>query len=72
MKWKFNSMKDIHFQAEGDWTDEVLPNGYTRGEYYIQGYSDSDIEYWGLNQSGAPSPEAAGRVFMLGLIIWRY
>ena len=47
---------------EGDCSEEVLPNGYTRGEYYDQGYSDYDIEFWNLNQTGAPSPNAAGWV----------
>ncbi len=49
---------------EEDRVEEVLPNGYTRGEYFQQGYSDFDIENWGLDQSGAPSPEAAGWVLM--------
>ena len=44
--------------------DEILPNGYTCGEYYQQGYSDVDIENWGLDQSGAPSPQTAGWVLM--------
>jgi len=43
-------------------SEEVLPNGHTRGEYYDQGYSDYDIEFWNLNQTGAPSPHAAGWV----------
>ena len=47
---------------EDDQASEVLPNGYKRREYYQQGYSDFDIEFWGLDQSGAPSPEAAGWV----------
>ena len=47
---------------EEDRAEEVHPNGYTRGEYYKQGYSDFDIEFWNLNQTGAPSPHAAGWV----------
>ena len=53
--FSFDSSKD-------DKTHEVLPNGHTRSEYYEQGYSDSDIENWGLDQTGAPSPHAAGWV----------
>ncbi len=34
----------------------VAPGGYN------QGYSDFDIEFWNLNQMGAPSPNAAGWV----------
>jgi len=45
-----------------DWdTDEseVLPNGYTRGQYHDSGASDEDIENWGLDRPGAPPPDAA-------------
>ncbi len=38
-------MEYVWFQAEEDWTGEVLPNDYIRGEYYIQGYSASDIDW---------------------------
>ena len=48
--------------TEEERAEEVLPNGYTRGEYYDQGYSDFYIEFWNLNQMGAPSPHAAGWV----------
>lgn len=47
-----------------DRSNEVLPNGYTRGEYYEQGFSDYDIEFWNLDQYGAPSPQAAGWILM--------
>ncbi len=40
--------------------DELLPNGHKRSDYYDLGYSDSDIEFWGLNQPGAPDPHVAG------------
>ncbi len=49
---------------EDDKTNEVLPNGHTRGEYYDQGYSDYDIEFCGLDLPGAPSPVAAGWILM--------
>ena len=42
--------------------ENSLPNGYTHKDYYDYGYSDFDIEYWGLDQPGAPSPPAAGFV----------
>lgn len=44
--------------------EEILPNGFSRGEYYKQGYSDFDIEVWGLDQLSAPSSEAAGWMLM--------
>jgi len=43
---------------EEDRAGEVLPNGYTRGKYYEQGYSDYDIEFWNhsnLHQLGKKS-----------------
>ena len=43
-----------------DRAEEILPNGYKRGEYYEQGFSDFDIDFWHLDQLGAPSPQAAG------------
>ena len=52
--------KNFLHSDEEDRSEEVLPNGHTRGEYYEQGYSDYDIEFWNLNQTGAPSPLAAG------------
>lgn len=44
--------------------DSCLPNGHTRQEYSDAGFSAVDIEYWGLNQPGAPDPLAAGFVSM--------
>jgi len=49
---------------EENHSEDVLPNGHKRSEYYEQGYSDLDINMWGLNLSGAPSPQAAGWVLM--------
>ena len=40
--------------------DKILPNGYTRQEYYDAGFSDSDIEFWGLDKPGALDPHVAG------------
>lgn len=47
-----------------DESNDILPNGRTRQEYYNAGFSDTDIEYWGLDQPGAPDPLAAGFVIM--------
>ena len=44
--------------------EDRLPNGRTRQEYYDAGISDSEIEFWGLDQPGAPGPQAAGFVIM--------
>ncbi len=44
--------------------EELLPNGRTRQEYYDAGISDQEIEFWGLDQPGAPGPQAAGFVIM--------
>jgi hypothetical protein len=50
------------------WSDETsddrLPNGYTRKDYYEYGYSDFDIEFLGMDQPGAPAP------FISGVVIW--
>ncbi len=43
-------------------SDERLPNGYTRKDYYDLGFTDFDIEYWGMDQPGAPGPSQAGWV----------
>ena len=43
-------------------SEERLPNGYTRKDYYDHGFTDFDIEYWGMDQPGAPEPFAAGWV----------
>ncbi len=40
--------------------DDLLPSGYRRSEYHDHGAIDDDVEYWGLDQPGAPAPEDAG------------
>ena len=47
---------------DDDTSEEQLPNGYTRKDYYDFGFTDFDIEYWGMDQPGAPEPFAAGWV----------
>ena len=42
--------------------NQVLPNGYRRKDYHSYGYSDGDIEYWGLDQPSAPEPLFSGWV----------
>ena len=42
--------------------NERLPNGYTRKDYFDHGFSDFDIEFWGMDQPGAPGPSMAGWV----------
>ena len=50
----------------GFWDDsssnERLPNGYKRKDYYKFGFTDFDIEHWGLDQAHAPEPSMAGWV----------
>ena len=41
-----------------------LPNGHIRQEYYEIGFSDMDIDFWGLDKQGAPSPQVASFVFL--------
>ena len=40
-------------------TPKSLANGHTREEYQRQGFTDYDIDCWGLDQPGAPPPDAA-------------
>ena len=47
-------------ECESDGSQEMFPNGHTREEYYDHGFTDHDIEFWGLDQPGAPGPHAAG------------
>ena len=42
--------------------DEILPNGYRRSDYYAYGWSDMEIECWGLDTPAAPDPWVAGFV----------
>jgi hypothetical protein len=57
-------MSNVYSQSF--WDDESsekrLSNGYTRKDYYEYGFSDFDIEFWGLDQSCAPDPFWAGWV----------
>ena len=40
-----------------DGNDELLLSGYRRSEYHKYGATDEDIDFWGLDQPGAPAPE---------------
>jgi hypothetical protein len=57
-----NRGSDVNFGFHDAHDQEILPSGYRRAEYHDLGISDSDIELWGLDQPGAPSPYAAGWV----------
>jgi hypothetical protein len=41
-----------------DERDEMFPSGHRRSEYHSYGYTDEDIALWGLDQPGAPPPDA--------------
>ena len=68
--------EEENYEDEEDYTDgedeeesddvssEELPNGFTKQDYYDAGFTDRDIECWGLDQPGAPGPFMAG--FMIG------
>jgi hypothetical protein len=43
---------------------QALPYGYRKRDYYRLGFTDSDIEIWGLDQEKAPEPSAAGWVIL--------
>jgi len=45
-------------------SSDLLPNGYSRHDYHQYGAIDSDVEFWGLDQPGAPPPHTAGWVAM--------
>jgi len=57
-------MSNEHFQGlrDDETSEERLPNGYTRKDYNDYGLTEFDIEYWGMDQSGAPEPSMAGWV----------
>ncbi len=57
-------MSNGYFQGlwDDDTSEERLPNGYTRKDYYDYGFTDFDIEYWGMDQLSAPEPSMAGWV----------
>jgi len=44
--------------------DDRLPSGYRRSDYYRYGITDDDIAFWGLDQPGAPPPDAVWRAVM--------
>ena len=41
-----------------------FPNCFSRQDYHHLGLTDIDIEFWGLDKPGAPSPQAAGFVIL--------
>lgn len=54
---------DNEFDEEDeDASLEELSNGFMRQDYYDVGFTDTDIELWGLDQPGAPNPDMAGFV----------
>ena len=53
-------MNRKHVFGTDNFGEDVLPNGYSRKDYYAKGFSDMDIEYRGLDQPGAPPPHVAG------------
>jgi hypothetical protein len=55
-----NSSFSITKQAKKD----ILPNGFSRQDYYDHGADDSAIDYFGLDEPGAPEPGIAGIVLM--------
>jgi len=59
---KHSSYQSNIYSHSASHQNNTLPNGYSRQDYYDYGYSDFDIEYWGLDQPGAPEPEVAGFV----------
>jgi hypothetical protein len=44
--------------------DELLPNGNRRSDYYAFGWSDAEIECWGLDTPAAPDP------WIAGIVVW--
>ena len=57
-------MKNRYYQGlwDDDTSEERLPNGYSREDYYAYGFTDIEIELWGLDQIRAPDPFSAGWV----------
>ena len=45
-------------------SDKLLSSGYLRSDYRSYGATDEDIEFWGLDQPGAPPPDVAGWAVM--------
>ena len=52
-----NSYAGLLDQNKGN---EILENGYRRQDYYDYGYTDTDIELWGMDEPGAPDPFFGG------------
>ena len=44
--------------------DDVFPNGYTYQDYAEYGFTEADMDFWGLDQPGAPEPQTAGWIIM--------
>ncbi len=57
---KHSSYQSNNYSHPASHQNNTLPNGYTRKDYYNHGYTDTDIEFWGLDQAGAPEPKVAG------------
>ena len=58
-----NSLDDLYSRiTQKHLPSEVLPNGHTRQDFHDAGYSDKDIEFWGLDKPGAPDPISAGYI----------
>lgn len=56
------SRKKTSENSQENALSEKLPNGYTRQDYLDVGWSETDIELWGLDQPSAPDPHSAGFV----------
>ena len=56
-------MSNGYFQGlwDDDISEERLPNGYTRKDYYDYGFTDFDLEYWGMDKPGAPGNRPRAR-----------
>ena len=57
-------MNDKYSGKSCDNNENNLPNGLSRDEYYKIGFSDYEIEFFGLDQPGAPDPHAVGFVVL--------
>ena len=44
--------------------DEVFPNKHTYQDYEKYGFTEADMDFWGLDQPGAPEPKTAGWIVM--------
>ncbi len=43
-------------------SSDLLQNGYQRQDYLDIGFTDDEIEFWGLDQPNAPDPHSAGYI----------